>query len=484
MPSDNVNVTEDATTFHASRTAVVAAMHHTPRFGYSHHIGLIASPNPMEYASGVKQFTLSYLIVPFVLWACLLLSFKLCYGLSKVGCAAGGQVLDMYHLSKELGLTRKQRKKRILRSWKLQGVFMVTSLGIPIVSIVMMTVGLPALTLSIVELQGWVNDVETLAYRGWDALNGLQNTQHELFSQDNNTVASNNLFVQGIFEYHQQQVSHQQELEHFAQHHPDVNIDGQVIYPSSPVSVASNSFVETWCPGAANATTELDAFFNAMDTIQGHAQGMLELIEQFGASSSTQQSISSSFRVVTQTTQTVDSTLEWVLQNDWILKMLIMALNVVSFGLFLNVFLLSKNNVIHPPTRFYVAWVMMPLFVLLLLAIFIVTMLLGISSISNADFCSGGIDGTMQGTLEDALLAYFNGGDLRTRINTTGMSISTMEQARHTPPVSMAYAAIDYYASVSSRKKNGSSSGECILAHIFFFQSSSRAACPTIPWNF
>jgi hypothetical protein len=133
------------------------------------------------------------------------------------------------------------------------------------------------------------------------------------------------------------------------------------------------------------------------------------------------------------------------------------------------VFLLSKNNVIHPPTRFYVAWVMMPLFVLLLLAIFIVTMLLGISSISNADFCSGGIDGTMQGTLEDALLAYFNGGDLRTRINTTGMSISTMEQARHTPPVSMAYAAIDYYASVSSRKKNGSSSGECILAHISFF---------------
>ena len=62
----------------------------------------------------------------------------------------------------------------------------------------------------------------------------------------------------------------------------------------------------------------------------------------------------------------------------------------------------------------------------------------------------GNAVGSVQGTLEDALLGYFAGGDLANRPNVTGLpSIVSLEQLQQISPLTMSYAAVEYYASVS-----------------------------------
>lgn len=397
----------------------------------------------MTYAGGLKQFTL-FLFIPFLLWGAFLLLFKLGYGVDRVGCAAGGDVLDMRRMSSSSnkrdndgggvgggGVSRKERKRRILRSWRIQGVFLVASVLIPVVSVIMIQLGLDNVTDAMTELQTLTDDVETLAYRGWNAVRGLQTaTRHLLHDND---------LVRGIL--------------------------GNVTTNISTTGPNDSIFVTEWCPNARQqqqqqATGNNFSFLvDAFQSVQDDAEPLVRAFEKYlggggvggGTAAATSSSSSSfadrSFMTVVETTQYVDSTIEWFLTNDWILKLLVMMLNVVNFLLLLSVYCLSKNNVIHEPTRAYLAWVLVPLLVALTGSLLIVSLTAGVTALVNADFCTGGPDpGSPQGTLEDAILSVVQYGNLD-RSSLTQDVNGTME---HTLPgvLGLAYEAVGYYSSV------------------------------------
>lgn len=97
------------------------------RFGHSSSIALLASQSQdqrSDYAQGVKAFCIFNLVIICV-WAVVLIVLKI-LGPSKVGCAAGGHVLD-YAVLKKI-YDRPTRKKIEKRSWKVQTAFSIAAI--------------------------------------------------------------------------------------------------------------------------------------------------------------------------------------------------------------------------------------------------------------------------------------------------------------------------------------------------------------------
>ena len=83
--------------------------------------------------------------------------------------------------SKVEGLKRKERKKRILRSWRIQTTFCIVCIMIPIMSLMMMELGWKNVDAAWEEVQSIVDDVEALAFRGWNILNMLETRMQPKF---------------------------------------------------------------------------------------------------------------------------------------------------------------------------------------------------------------------------------------------------------------------------------------------------------------
>ena len=112
--------------------------------------------------------------------------------------------------------------------------------------------------------------------------------------------------------------------------------------------------------------------------------------------------------------------------------MLILVLNVVNGLLLANVYFLSKNNIIHQPTRLYVAYILIPIFVVSAALLVAVTVAAGLAVLINSDFCSGGSEvAGPQGTIEEAI-----------------STIQMQQQLNGEAPneaLGLVYDAIDYY---------------------------------------
>eukprot|EP00934_Nitzschia_sp_Nitz4_P005002 Nitzschia sp. Nitz4//scaffold159_size51929//23805//26847//NITZ4_006878-RA/size51929-augustus-gene-0.80-mRNA-1//-1//CDS//3329537571//4992//frame0 len=348
--------TDDVSGMYYEPSRCVENMHTAPRFGHSNRLGLLTSSDTddaMDYAQGLKQFTL-FVVVPFVIWGIFLILFKCVYGIPKIGCAAGGEILDMKDLSRK-GISRKERKRRVIRSWRVQSTFMVCSVFVPIVSVFMMQSGWGQIQTAWTEVQDMMDDVESLAYRGWHAMDGLYHAQTNL---------TNNKLVQAV------------------------------------VQSDTASIFQSWCPDAANSDS-LDLLQDAMDSLQSNTDAVVEFLNLNLPNSA------DAFIAVTEATTSVDESIQWFFSHDWVWKMYLMVLNVLNVFMLVYCYAMVKNNVIHPPTRMYLAFFIVPLFTVATFLILMVTASSGVASLVNADFCAGGeAPGSPQGTIEDAILSY------------------------------------------------------------------------------
>lgn len=312
--------------------------------------------------------------------------FKFLYGIPKIGCAAGGEILDMKQLSKK-GISRKQRKKRILRSWRLQTTFMISAILIPTASLIMMQNGWGRVTLAWDEVQEVVDDAEAFAFRGWNVLQGLQNSRESL---------SNNSLVRNVIEHTKTE-------------------------PSA-------ALFASWCPTAANGG-QLEFLNEAIASLEEQTGSLLSLFDDYVPVNS------EAFLTVTEATHSVDESIQWFFDNDWIWKMYIMALNVLNIFLLFCVYIFSKNDIIHLPTIHYLTFLVVPLFSVATGLLLMVTASSGVASLLNADFCAGGSgEGSPQGTIRDAILSY-QYGSVSKRNDMTG----TMK---------LVYDSFDFYAEV------------------------------------
>jgi hypothetical protein len=374
-------------------------MHDAPRFGHTNRLGKLASSNPedaLDYASGVrlqlllvdlvhlvlansiysfpsslnfshlvlrtyqlKQFTL-FVIVPFIIWGIILVLFKYIYGIQRIGCAAGGEVIDIKQLSQE-GVSRKKRKQRIIRSWRLQTTFMITGILIPTISLIMMQSGWRNVQLAWEEVQTVVDDVEALAYRGWNVLDALQSSKKNLY--DNELV---------------------QEL----------------LYKEQRGAVPLFS---SWCPNA-QGDERLAFIQDAMSNLEENTETLMSLFDDYVPENA------NGFISMTHATESVDDSIEWFFAHDWVWKMYIMALNVLGAFLVACCYIFSKHNWIHLPTRFYLTFFVVPLFSVATILLLMVTASSGVATLMNADFCAGGQGtGSPQGTIRDAIFSYQHG---------------------------------------------------------------------------
>ena len=121
----------------------------------------------------------------------------------------------------------------------------------------------------------------------------------------------------------------------------------------------------------------------------------------------------------------MDTIIDWCYSNDWILKLVLVVLNIVNALLLANVYLVSKNNLIHFPTRYYISYLLVPMFLIGTICLLLISILSGIALLMNVDFCSGGnsIDddtmtlmntnnfyhyGSPKGTIQDVIMTLQN----------------------------------------------------------------------------
>ena len=341
------------------------------------------------------------MIVPFLIWGIVLVLFKYIYGIPRIGCAAGGQVIDLKQLSKD-GISRKHRKKRIQRSWRLQTTFILTASIIPAISLMMMHEGWAKVQLAWDEVHSVVEDVETLAYRGWNVLDELQVAKTNLYA---------NYLVQSVLQ--QPNINEQQK-----QQEEDV----------LPL------FTE-WCPNAAAGGAERLAFLQqAMTTLENNTETLVSLFDDYVPDNP------NGFIALTHATASVDASIQWFFSHDWIWKMYIMTLNVLSIFMMLCCFLFSNHNIIHLPTRYYLMFLIVPLFSAFTMLLILVTASSGVATLMNADFCAGGDpeeEGypSPQGTIRDAIFSYQHGTVHPNQQNLTGT-------------LGLVYETFNYYSNV------------------------------------
>mmetsp|Transcript_18998 Transcript_18998/g.41282 ORF Transcript_18998/g.41282 Transcript_18998/m.41282 type:complete len:1064 (+) Transcript_18998:138-3329(+) len=165
-------------------------------------------------------------------------------------------------------------------------------------------------------------------------------------------------------------------------------------------------------------------------TIMNHTDPTLPTTKIYG---------SSAFRLVTEATNNINEMIEWFFANDWLLKFLVLVLNVINGLLLANVYFLSKNNIVHAPTRLYVAYVLLPLFVFAAISIVVVAVATGVAVLINSDFCSGGTtgSGSPQGTLEDFIMTL-------QQQNLHNAAAGTKDSVPN-GALDIAYDAVDYF---------------------------------------
>ena len=500
-------------------------MHRAPRGrGHTNSLASIleeTSNGGNDYVGGLKLFAGAFIITPFVLWFLMIVSVKLrqIYVSRKESNTgkdlptpktvsmddpnsttpspaskeeqkkqkipvtpwiAGGQVIDMYKLSRAK-VSRKDRKRLVIQSWKIQSTFLSVSIFIPVLSVVLLECGWKPLEVTMQEIQELNSDVESLAYRGRDATDRLQSSKREILT-DNELIRSI-LEHSNVNEHGQRQRLWQgRDFQDFVDHNngnrraqffnpmatsapadfflplaePTTNNNNggeetssaveEFLDSSSSSSAPGGIFTEEWCPDAIRLMqpTEYNYWVESMDYLTEKTQRVYQIFDALEGSflpvenpySSPSElapsETASTFEFVTDATTYVDELIDWYLANDWLLKMLVLVLNVVNGLLLANVYFVSKNNIIHQPTRLYVAYILLPIFVVAATLMVAVTVASGFAILINSDFCSGGSEGSgPQGTIEEAI-----------------STLQAQKELNGEPPneaLGLVYDAIDYY---------------------------------------
>jgi hypothetical protein len=561
-----------------------------------------------DYTNGIQLFIGLFIITPFIFWIILLLGFKLVYGKGCIqtrarardgggrcllrhrhrdrrdgnsdsddkvedshngndgveitttgdesksnnnnniiinNWIAGGDILNMIQLSKA-GISRKKRKSYVLRSWRIQSIYMSIALVIPILSVVLLEVGWKSIeSIVLNDISQFTIDIDTLAYSGYNSIQNLQQIQTNLVTNSNN-----NTLLQLLLEYNVNNENHEKDRKSDPYDHDNNNDDWDdnqhiientedheddsarrrarylqqqqqqqqgtsfptndnsdfdpwneffglsteetispttittaitaatispskaaessttkaplllvttkqpppllPLLPATTTTMNSNSnynytgiLIEEWCP---NAYEYIDAeeLIVWTDSINSLSASLLPLVAKMDSNSITPpiptpiitttttgttgtniNDYSSFLLLITETTNYIDTIIDWCYSNDWILKLVLVVLNIVNALLLANVYLVSKNNIIHSPTRYYISYLLVPMFLIGTICLLLISILSGIALLINVDFCSGGnnIDddtmtlmntnnfyhyGSPKGTIQDVIMTLQN----------------------------------------------------------------------------
>jgi hypothetical protein len=258
-------------------------------------------------------------------WLVILFLLKFHYGVDRVGWAAGGDVVDVEYMRKQ-GISRKHRTQRIRRNWRVQTTFLIASMCIPILSFLLVNHGLEPFIESLTDIDDMANNADTQAYLGihiGQRITAIYNNLHDLVSH--NVTSS---------------------------------------CPDLPSILLENETRFTFAhEGLSNSLTALLPVVN--ETIPT----TIEALE-----------------AVTTATRKAKDIADFLLGHDWLLIMLLSALNILNAFFLFGVFL-TKNDVDYPGFQAFTGYLLLPAFLLALLASVSTSCLFAAAATSNAGEC-------------------------------------------------------------------------------------------------
>lgn len=325
---------------------------HSHRLGHSTNIALLASSQEQErdeYIQGIQMFCFFNLFV-MILWTAILIILKI-MGPSRVGCAAGGDVLNVPHLRKQYD--RATRKAIEKRSWRVQTTFLITSILLFLVVGLFLNKGLAAMSTSLQEVYDIHESIERVTTRAQDIVTSLQLEQRRM---------------------------------HTAQVHALLNMD-------------------SYCPNIVGDNTEtLSASELQALNITQMGETMRASLQEIDAFMDTRvYDANKGLSKVQEATDAVDQGIHWFQDNEW--KPRLCAVVIVVLDVFLLIGLvLSRNNIAFNPYWCMMKCVLIPAFCVCLFLTALATYGFGAGAVMNADFCAGGdYPGSPKGTIEEIM---------------------------------------------------------------------------------
>jgi hypothetical protein len=312
------------------------------------------------------------------LWVAILALLKFRCGNERVGCAAGGGPVDIAALKKHHRLSRRERKDRILRNWRVQTVCLLCCGAMLIASILLVQLGLEPFIASLEDLQSINDSVDSRAYRGIQIvaelqkahsyLAGIQNSSDLRVATTIQTICPQPFLDAIIFRKNATAANATATtLDNataasngtVAASHPTMNItagfDVNVL-----LDLANSSIYQKVVDGF----NQLDAFVKAYD-LNTASEALVQ---------------------VTGMTESVDMGADWLYRNDWTLKMMVLVMDVLLV-FFLVGILSTKHSLDWPAYHRVATWLLVPAFAAVLVGIFLAMFLFLALAVINAGTC-------------------------------------------------------------------------------------------------
>lgn len=326
---------------------VVVDMHHAPRFGHTSDFAKLFSSNDVEskdYKTGILAFA-SFVVFFFLLWAGHLLVLKI-KGKERVGCAAG-QVYQQ-----DPSVEAEQRATR--RESRLRCTFVLCLLAILTACAALLGSAVPTALDATAMLSDLTIDVQANIYEGMAISQTAARAQNLLDEVDLNVLVN----------------------------------------------------ATTYCPRVTPEGEDGDLFDilskieNSMDNIsttQAQIHSYTATAEQDGG---TNDDLGSLLNVTMQIERYLDAANDY----DYTVKLFVLVLVVLcSFCVYGLIALRCNRSSIG--TQRFLAYIILPLFTLVVLAGAVFTGAASSVAIMNADYCSGGIyPGSAEETMEAVLI--------------------------------------------------------------------------------
>jgi hypothetical protein len=283
----------------------------------------------MSRSMKVVAFSVFILTIALV-WTIILAVLKFYFGRGRVGCAAGGDAVDVREMKKVYNLDKQERKERILRNWRIQTTCLVTCVVLLPFTILMLRLGLNPFIASLVDIQEINDQVDSHAYRGIQIVSQLHDAYSKLSEIQQSNAVQNTLTLDQIC-------------------------------PNRITALTNGGDNSTNDVSSKNHTSDIYELlgFDPTELEDEIILGITDvesIIARYDL-----QSASNILYQVTNATAAVDAGIDSLNSKDWVIKLFVVIMDVVVLYLIIGI-LIVKDNTDYPAYQFYTSWLLLPIF--------------------------------------------------------------------------------------------------------------------------
>jgi hypothetical protein len=285
-----------------------------------------------------------------------LLVLKFYYRIERVGCASGGDVVDVKEMKKVYNLDKFERKQRIRRNWRVQTTCLITCIALLPSTILMLKFGLDPFIDSLYDVQQTNDRIDSHAYRGIQTVTQLYDAYKSVQVQ-------------------------QSDFEFFDDNFTNLKLDAaclsNVTMFSSIVGNLTKLPKNNSNVSLTNMTVRLKDVFD-WTLYQEEIKSTIANFSEFDFNGS-----NSVLYQLANGTAAVDAGIDAMNDHDWLIRLLVVIMDVVVVLLIVGI-LFVKDNIDYPAYQSFTTYILLPLFCASLFATIIATYIFATVAVLNA----------------------------------------------------------------------------------------------------